>query len=257
MGMGRPVRESRAAPHMKPMTTTSAAARPYSVTFDALYLYRALILGTDTVRAVDNGLTPDEMNELTRPDKRRTIAWIDKLTSVFVVAFGVIFMAVGAVYFFDHSGRSPLAAAGFILGLAATAGFFWAHIHGGQIRRETRASLGRLTASGKLACWSDVEPAVRSDLTRVARALEHLQEQSGTAHDSKAREAVDAVLNRNVHHPSSKHLLIAESSATDTDSSVIREGTLAAKATWGRDVARAEHLVQELEYAAGQKSAVV
>lgn len=232
------------------MTIESASVRPYSVTFDALYLHHTLILGTDTVRAVDNGLTPDEKNELTRPDKRRTIAWINKLTSVYLFVFGFALMDVGAVYFFAHAGHRTLAAAGFILGLAVTAGFFWAHIRGGQIRREVRASSDRLTASGRLAYWSDVEPAVRSDLTRVARALKDLQERSGTAHDAKARKAVAAVFSQDLHRPNEKHLIIADSTADDSDSVAIRTRTLAAKAAWSGDVAKAEHLVLALEDAA-------
>ncbi|GAA4034984.1 hypothetical protein GCM10023063_19100 [Arthrobacter methylotrophus] len=44
-----------------------------------------------------------------------------------------------------------------------------------------------------------------------------------------------------------------DSAAEDSDPVAIRTRTLAAKAAWGRDVARAEHLVLELEDAAAGK----
>ncbi|WP_354214956.1 hypothetical protein [Arthrobacter sp. UYCo732] len=232
------------------MTTESAAARPYSVTFDALYLHYTLVLGTSTVRMVDNGLTADEMNELTRPDLRRTLAWINKLVSVVVFLIGVGLIISGGVFFVAEPDYRILTGAGFVLGLAMTAGFFWAHIRGGQIRREIKASFIRLTASGRVDVWSNLDRDLQTDLNRVAAVLRCLQKRGGSADDALAREVVAAVLRQNSNEPTKRQLAIAESTATDPASVKIREKTLAEQAAWRADVANAEYLVQELEKSA-------
>lgn len=233
------------------MTTKSASVRPYSVFFNVPHILKS-VFNFKIDRQYVNRSAPTEQLEAYKDGESRlkeVPAYI--LTSapawVFPIMATVIY-AMDAIAERD-SGR-------FIWVLAVDAVLILATVVSSRYLSRRQKHYDRITEGlgGQIVAAPCDHHA--HDLHRIQAALDKLQAAHGTAYDEQAREAVAAVLDQNVHQPSKKHLLIADSKAEDSSSKAIRIRTFEAKSQWSQDVAKAEHLVLGLEEAAGEKTPV-
>lgn len=243
----RAVRQNPVAPHIRSMTTDSAAVRPYSV------FVRVPDAGFDnSVRIythVDRGLTPSELDSVSSPSDIRKL----ELTSLLDTSLTPVVVIALAAWGFTQWGMDSAAGATawWVVTVAVVAAIVWAYCTKGRIMHRVGRLTGELIEAGRLA-----NPhARRSDLRRIEAALTVLQASSGTAYDDLARQAVIAVLDQDLRAPTAKTVAIAESKAVDPASVVIRARVLAQKAQHNADIAKAESLVFDLEQYAAQKKA--
>lgn len=234
---------------MSPMTTQCASARPYSVFFDLPTFFRGLVTIKDSATFINKGLEPGQIDSYKLDGNRGKTIAACILTSMLVWAFLAIFALaefLDSLMLRDYVklawvGGGVLAA---LIAITVSSRFI--------TRRKKAFDAAIADMDGKIAPVPK-GGGRRRDLWRIQEALDSLQPEHGTAYDDRAREAVAAVLNQNRHRPDEKHLIIADSTADDSDSVAIRARALAAKAAWGHDVAKAEHLILALEDAAGSK----
>lgn len=230
------------------MTTSSASARPYSVFVDVPVIYSGLVTFKDEATFVDTALAPGQIDSYELLGSRAKIIAACILTSMLAWLFPTMFFLIETMRSLMHRDYVWLAwEAGIVA--AVVVAIIVASRYIGRESKAVDAAIADM--KGRIA---DVPKGDRrEDLIRIQKALDVLQSEHGTAYDDRAREAVNAVLDQHRHQPDEKHLIIAESTADDADSVAIRARALAAKAAWGQDVARAEHLVLELEDAAAGK----
>lgn len=230
---------------MGSMTKDSASARPYRV---FVRVIDARFEGNLRLQThVDRGLSPAEIDSLGSPADLKKLA-LTSLTGTPVTPIVLVALAAwGLTELMQGSAASGVAWAAVNVAVAAVlAVSYWT-------RKTITRRMDRLTESlieaGRLA-----NPhARRSDLRRIQAALTVLQTSSGTAFDVLARNAVIAVLEQDLNSPSVKTVAIAESKASDPDSTAIRARVLAQKAQRDADVAKAESLIFELEQFAAEK----
>lgn len=229
------------------MTTDNAAVRPYSVFVrvpDASFDNRIRLY-----THVDRGLSPAEINSVssTSDVKKLTLASLlldSPLTPIVVVALA----AWGLTQWGMES--SLVGAVWWAATLTVVASTVWAFISNRSIARRVERLTDELIEKGRLANPHER----RSDLRRIQTALTALQASSGTDFDDLARQAVIAVLDQELNAPGPKALAIAESKASDPDTTVIRARALAQKAQRDADVAKAESLIFDLEQSAARKN---
>lgn len=219
--------------------------RPYSVFVDVPGIFSGLIAVKTRTRFVDRALAPGQIQSYGLFESRVKTAAACFFASSIIWVLPIALLAIEGVTALARRDYSDLA---WVLGIFLA----WAAVAISSSRylsRETKtAEAAVVNMKGLIAPVP--EDGTEQDLARIQTALNVLQPEHGTAFDDRARAAVAAVLDQNLHRPNEKHLIIAESTAVDADSTSIRKRTLEAKALWSRDVARAEHLVLELEDAA-------
>lgn len=231
---------------MGTMTTPSVSARPYSVFVrvpDASFDNRVRLY-----THVDRGLSPAEINSVSSPSD------IMKLTSAALLLesplMPIVVVALTAWGLTQWGMDSALGvAAWWAVTLTVVASIVWAFISNKSIARRVKRLTDELIEVGRLANPHER----RSDLRRIQTALTVLQTSSGTDFDDLARQAVIGVLDQELNAPSQKTLAIAESKASDPDTTVIRARVIAQKAQRDADMAKAESLIFDLEQFAARK----
>jgi hypothetical protein len=230
------------------MTTSSAPARPYSVFVEVPQFYSGLFALKDSETYIDKGLKPGQLDAFSAGDSRIKTILACLNTSMFLWMFP---LAYGAISTLSAAVSRDFSRLAWTLGLMAV----WIITVVVSSKYISRRQKSYYETTALLA--EHLVPAPcddrRDDLYRIQRALRTLQDKHGADFDDQAREAVAAVLDQNRHRPNEKHLIIADSAAEDSDSVAIRTRTLAAKAAWTGDVAKAEHFVLALEDAAAGK----
>lgn len=226
------------------MTTSSASARPYSVFVGALDTDF-----DDHVRRhtyVDRGLSPLEVDSLDSPSDLKKLA-LTSLVGTPVTPLILLALAVwGVAQWVQGSAAGTALWAAVAAAVAAV--IVVSYRTRNTITGRLKSLTGELLEAGRLANPSEGQ----FDLRRIQDALTTLQASKGTDFDELARKAVIAVLDQNLKAPSPKTLAIAESKASDPDSTVIRARVQAQKAQRDADVAKAESLIFDLEQFAAE-----
>ncbi|MBG0738938.1 hypothetical protein IV500_05810 [Paeniglutamicibacter antarcticus] len=231
------------------MTISSAIARPYSVFVEVPQFHGGLFALQDSETYIDRDVTPGQLDAFSTNDNRIKTILACLATSIFL---GLFPMAFGMISVLDALVEHNLIQLSWVLGLILAWVLTIVVSHKYISRRQK--SYDETTAALAQRLVPVPRDDRRGDLRRIQTALTTIQSGHGTAYDDRAREAVAAVLDQNLHRPHKKHLIIADSAARDSDSVAIRTRALAAKASWSGDVAKAEHLVLELEDAAAGKA---
>jgi uncharacterized membrane protein (DUF485 family) len=230
------------------MTTSSASARPYSVFVGVPQFYTGFFALKDDKTYIDKGAAPGLLDAYSAGNNRFKTILACLSISMFFWAFPT---AAGAISLLSALVKRDYVQLAWVVGLILA----WVATVIVSSRYVTRRQKHYDATTALLA--EHLVPAPRDDrrddLYRIQKALNTLQAEHGPDYDDQAREAVAAVLEQNRHRPNEKHLLIADSAAEDPDSVTIRTRTLADKAAWTGDVAKAEHLVLVLEDAAAGK----
>lgn len=233
---------------MTRMTTQSTPVHLYGVFVRVPRFFTGVVTFKDTETFIDKTLKPGQVDSYGLDERGPT--------SVAVCVFGSPFFWIFPLAFFTTFLLESLAKRDFVMlawvvgsALVTAIACFASSRH---IRRRQMAFGAAIKD-----CGDRIAPVPSDnrlvDLRRIERALVTLQQKHGSMYDDRAREAVAAVLEQDNHRPDEKHLIIARSTASDADSEAIRERTLEKESAWGRDVARAEHLILSLEEAVGDK----
>jgi uncharacterized membrane protein (DUF485 family) len=230
------------------MTTSSASARPYSVFVEVPRFYDGLFAMKDSETYVDRDVKPGQLDAFSAHDSRFKTILACVSASMFLWMFPIMYGMISVLSAAMSHDLPQLAwVLGLILAWVITVVVSKKYINRRQKSYDetTDALAGHLVPAPR--------DNRRADLWRIQDALATLQNEHGAEYDAQARDAVAAVLDQDAHRPNEKHLIIADSAAVDSDSVAIRTRTLAAKALWSGDVAKAEHFVLALEDAAAGK----
>lgn len=242
------------------MTAPSDIRRPYRTFFSSPAIGTYRDPAEITVKTfVDTGLSQDDIKEWVHSETLRRLDRMTLLirgaTIIFCVWLGLaVYGAAGLIAGFAHpfvaipSLAAAVAIASLVIRTKVQA------THAGNRLNDLQAAL---IASGRIAGTDDIARATSVDLQRIDKALTTLQENRCSSFDAEAMKAAIAVLRRDDHEPSRRQRDIAESSATDENTTKIRAVVTASDAKWRSDIALAERLILELEEAADQKDPVV
>lgn len=231
----------------------SLAQRRYQVFFKAPAILSApTFFKTYDHHYVDAGIAEQEAGRLNGTELRRhlvraTAAYNWLVLSFFAALALALFAAIGLSAGLSHPLvliiTAPVAA---VTGALVS---LW-HMRLKRIRNNAERTKSELMANGRLAAVDDLLDDAFDDILRIHRALRILEPQT-PPHDDRARAAVRAVLERELHRPSARQREMAERSAVDESTAGVRQQIAGSDARWHADSALAESLILRLEFAAG------